>query len=184
MQATSHCSTQTIDHKKTMRIIFFHVVLQWASINDYIFYIVLQGSEQRQQKFEHCKTRAQIAGVWRWKDSHATIKFFRCCQSKWWWQWARSAKSPDNRHIFDVTLQKKQRQLYFWCYKKRSYCQGVWDDSESTIARHKNTTIKFLICCWSKDDGNVCIAREQATIANAQSACNEKHRNDTDIVNA
>ncbi len=141
----------TVNCKKQQGQQLYLYCNEWATTTT-LFTPYCEGASKDNKKFKHHKMQAQIARVWQWKVSHTTINFFRCCWSKWWWQWACSARSDNNRHIFNVVLQIKRRQLYFWCCKKQSYCQGACNDSESTIARCKDATINFLICCWSKDD--------------------------------
>ncbi len=122
---------QLFFYAATCKRAYFYVVLQWASNNNYIFFVMSWGSKQQYKQFEH-QEKWGIA-VWLW---NATINFLYAVDCKKWQQ----------RVYLYVILWEKQRLLYFWCCKKWSYCKR--NQNKLTITRGEDTTIKFLICCW------------------------------------
>jgi hypothetical protein len=68
---------------------------------------------------------------------NATIKQYtvnRKKQQQWW-------------AYFNVVLWEKWRQLYLLCCKAIVLLEAC-NDNKPTIARHKDATIKYFICCW------------------------------------
>ncbi len=107
----------------------FHDVSQWASNDDYIFFM------------SYCKGT----------NDNTTIQTLQEARS-----WGMIRKC--NNQIFIAVDCKKQRQwaylycivrevmtMIFWCCKKWSYCKRACDNNKSAIARHKDAT---FICCW------------------------------------
>jgi hypothetical protein len=114
----------------------FHVVLQWASNNNYIFYVLLRGGEGRYKKSQPsqgCEGQLQRYG------NHATIKYIICCQ----------VQEATTTSIYHVVLLEKQQQLYYWCCKAVVLLEAR-NYNKLTIARREVATIKHFVCCWSQ----------------------------------
>ncbi len=135
--STSHGNMQTVNHKKRQ--------WQWAYFSycamskqwKVHFYVILQGANDNTNNSNI--TRSKELG---YDKETQQSKFSDAVDQKWWQQWACSARSKDNGHIFNAVSQKKQQQLYVWCCKKWLVCKRVCNNNKLTMARRENATIK------------------------------------------
>ena len=142
-----------VERKKQQRWAYFHVLSRWVGNDNFIFWVILQGSKWQYNNATIARTQGIVVRVWWWwpttQQSNILYAVIRNDDGKW----ACITRSNDNEHTFNVVLRKKQRQICFWCWEQRSYCQRACDDSDSNIARHEDATINFymlLIKGWQQ----------------------------------
>ncbi len=161
----NHCNMWTVDCKKRWwQQSYFYVVLLWASNDNHIFYIALQGSKGIQQKFKH---RTRCEGVLQRYDDHTTIK---CCMSY--------CKMQQHQYLFHVELQWASKDDYIFYVisqgGERQYnksqpsrgCEGQLQGYGNDGPPRNNQIYNMLSNARSKDNEHKpCrIAREATTV--------------------
>ncbi len=93
-----------------------------------------------------------IARVWWWKVSHATIKCL----------YAVNCKDNVIKH-FLCRIAREATANMFLMLQEALYCQGAYKDNKPTMARSKDTTIRFFYVVDYNDHGNKLVLQEATT---------------------